>query len=117
MLGAIQVEFAVPDGVRAELLRVEGKPDATQRDNNASSRLGHWGVAEKLPLWIVGRLGLLRLAKRLGGQGEAERTHKIDESRKHRGRSLRGRLMENSLRFNSIGTLVEVLTGERRRGG
>ena len=67
MLGAIQVEFAVPDGVRAELLRVEGKPDATQRDNDASSRLGHWGVAEKLPRWIVGRLGLLRLGKRLGG--------------------------------------------------
>ena len=85
VLGAIQVEFAVPDGVRAELLRVEGKPDATQRDDDAPRRVGHRRVAEKLPWRVMGRLGLLRLAKRLRGGGKAKCAYEINKSQNHCG--------------------------------
>ena len=73
-------------------------------------------MPKKLPGRIVGRLGFFGLAKRLGSEGEGDRSQGIDTFPEHCGRSLGGNLRENNTTFNSNRALGQVLAGELRFG-
>jgi hypothetical protein len=101
VLRAVQVKLAPPYVVCPEILSVEGKTDLSQRDHDASRGPGHRCMPKKLPRRIVGWLGFFGLAKRLGSEGEEDRSQGIDTFREHCGRSLGGNLLENNTLFNS----------------
>ena len=95
-----------------EILGVECKLNVAQRYNDASRGFWHRRITKKLPGRVVRRLGFCRLAKRVGSEGEEDRSQENDRFREHYGLLLGGNLRENNSVFNSKQALGKVLAGE-----